>query len=42
LHGDRHNDATDAPGGRGAVREPVKHILKTQGKWEAAVAKYMP
>jgi 3-deoxy-D-manno-octulosonate 8-phosphate phosphatase (KDO 8-P phosphatase) len=31
---------TDAPGGRGAVREAVEHILKTQGKWEAAIAKY--
>jgi 3-deoxy-D-manno-octulosonate 8-phosphate phosphatase (KDO 8-P phosphatase) len=32
---------TDAPGGRGAVREAVEHILKTQGKWDAAIAKYM-
>jgi len=28
------------PGGRGAVREAVEHILKAQGKWDAAVGRY--
>jgi 3-deoxy-D-manno-octulosonate 8-phosphate phosphatase (KDO 8-P phosphatase) len=31
---------TDAPGGRGAVREVVETILKHQGTWEALVARY--
>jgi 3-deoxy-D-manno-octulosonate 8-phosphate phosphatase (KDO 8-P phosphatase) len=31
---------TDAPGGRGAVREAVEHILKMQDKRDAANAKY--
>jgi 3-deoxy-D-manno-octulosonate 8-phosphate phosphatase (KDO 8-P phosphatase) len=29
---------TDAPGGRGAVREVVETILKHQGTWDALVA----
>jgi 3-deoxy-D-manno-octulosonate 8-phosphate phosphatase (KDO 8-P phosphatase) len=28
------------PGGRGAVREVVELILKTNGRWDAAVAKF--
>ncbi len=28
------------PGGRGAAREAVEHVLKTQGKWDAVVASY--
>jgi len=31
---------TQAPGGRGAVREAVEWILKRDGKWEAIVARY--
>jgi 3-deoxy-D-manno-octulosonate 8-phosphate phosphatase (KDO 8-P phosphatase) len=31
---------TDAPGGRGAVREVVETILKHQGTWDALVARY--
>jgi 3-deoxy-D-manno-octulosonate 8-phosphate phosphatase (KDO 8-P phosphatase) len=31
---------TRAPGGRGAAREAVEHILKAQCKWDAFVAKY--
>jgi 3-deoxy-D-manno-octulosonate 8-phosphate phosphatase (KDO 8-P phosphatase) len=29
------------PGGRGAVREVVEGILRAQGRWEAAVARYL-
>ncbi len=29
---------TSRPGGRGAVREAVEHLLKAQNKWDAAVA----
>ncbi len=32
---------TDAPGGRGAVREVVELLLRTQGKWEDAVERYL-
>jgi len=28
------------PGGRGAAREAVEHVLKTQGKWAAVVEAY--
>lgn len=31
---------THRPGGRGAVREAVEFILKAQGRWAEAVAKY--
>jgi len=31
---------TRLPGGRGAAREAVEHILKAQGKWEDAIARY--
>ncbi len=31
---------THAPGGRGAARESVEHILKAQGKWETFLKKY--
>jgi 3-deoxy-D-manno-octulosonate 8-phosphate phosphatase (KDO 8-P phosphatase) len=31
---------TEHAGGRGAVRELVRLLLKTQGKWEAAMARY--
>ena len=32
---------TSMPGGRGAVREVVELILKTQGKWDAAIDRYV-
>jgi 3-deoxy-D-manno-octulosonate 8-phosphate phosphatase (KDO 8-P phosphatase) len=31
---------THRPGGRGAVREAIEFILKAQGRWSEAVAKY--
>lgn len=31
---------TQAPGGRGAVREVIETILKEQGAWEALMARY--
>lgn len=31
---------TDRQGGRGAVREAIEFILKAQGRWAEAVAKY--
>ncbi|MBB6430383.1 KdsC family phosphatase [Algisphaera agarilytica] len=31
---------TQLPGGRGAAREAVEHVLKAQGKWDAIVAGY--
>ncbi|MBI2807992.1 MAG: HAD hydrolase family protein [Planctomycetes bacterium] len=31
---------TDAPGGRGAVREVIELILRAQGHWEAVIARY--
>ncbi|MFQ5893811.1 MAG: HAD hydrolase family protein, partial [Nitrospinota bacterium] len=31
---------THRPGGRGAVREAMELILKAQGRWGEAVAKY--
>lgn len=33
---------TITPGGRGAVREAVEWLLKTQGHWDAVVARYRP
>ncbi len=32
---------TDAPAGRGAARQVVELILRTQGKWEGAVEQYL-
>lgn len=29
---------TTKPGGHGAVREAIEHLLKAQGKWDAALA----
>jgi 3-deoxy-D-manno-octulosonate 8-phosphate phosphatase (KDO 8-P phosphatase) len=31
---------THAPGGRGAVREVIERILKTQGKWAGILSRY--
>ncbi len=31
---------THCPGGRGAVREVIELILRVQGRWQAAVAKF--
>lgn len=33
---------TQAFGGHGAAREAVEHLLKAQGKWDAAVAGFRP
>ena len=33
---------THHPGGRGAVREICELILKSQGKWESVISKYLP
>jgi len=33
---------TRAHGGRGAVREAIEHLLKDQGKWDAALAVFKP
>jgi len=33
---------TDLPGGKGAVREVIEYILKSNGKWQVLVKKYMP
>ncbi|MEO0586199.1 MAG: HAD hydrolase family protein [Planctomycetota bacterium] len=32
---------TQLPGGRGAIRDAVEHVLKAQGKWDALVAQYV-
>lgn len=32
---------TSAAGGRGAVREAIEHILKTQGRWDDIMARYL-
>jgi len=32
---------TDAPGGRGAVRQAVEAVLRAQGRWEEAVEGYL-
>lgn len=34
------DDITTAPGGRGAVREVIEHILRAQGRWEKLVEKF--
>lgn len=31
---------TEHPGGRGAVREAVEHLLKAQGKWDAIIERF--
>ena len=31
---------TDAPGGRGAARQAIEHLLGAQGKWDQLLAKY--
>lgn len=31
---------SEAKGGRGAAREAVEHILRTQGKWDAVLAEF--
>jgi 3-deoxy-D-manno-octulosonate 8-phosphate phosphatase (KDO 8-P phosphatase) len=31
---------TTAPGGRGAAREAIEHILKAQGKWDQVLERY--
>jgi 3-deoxy-D-manno-octulosonate 8-phosphate phosphatase (KDO 8-P phosphatase) len=33
---------TVRPGGRGAVREVIEHILKNSGRWQDLVKRYMP
>ena len=33
---------TTAKGGHGAAREAIEHLLKTQGKWDTAVAGFKP
>ncbi len=33
---------TTRPGGRGAVREVIEYILKSTGKWQELVARYLP
>lgn len=32
---------TDAPGGRGAVREAIEWVLKASGRWDELVARYL-
>ena len=32
---------TTAPGGQGAAREAVEHLLKAQGRWDAVVDRYV-
>jgi 3-deoxy-D-manno-octulosonate 8-phosphate phosphatase (KDO 8-P phosphatase) len=32
---------TEVPGGRGAVREAVEWLLRLQGRWDEAVARYL-
>ena len=31
---------TQAPGGRGAVRELVEHLLKEKGRWDELIRHY--
>lgn len=33
---------TRQPGGRGAVREAIEHLLVAQGRWDEAVNRYVP
>jgi 3-deoxy-D-manno-octulosonate 8-phosphate phosphatase (KDO 8-P phosphatase) len=37
---ERADYVTKAPGGRGAVREVIEHILKAQGFWDQLVAQF--
>ncbi len=37
---ERADYVTHAPGGRGAVREVIEHILKAQGHWDALLAQF--
>jgi 3-deoxy-D-manno-octulosonate 8-phosphate phosphatase (KDO 8-P phosphatase) len=30
-----------APGGRGAVRELIEHVLRAQGAWDRAIAEFV-
>lgn len=32
---------TQAPGGRGAVRQAIEHLLQAQGKWSKVVEKFL-
>jgi 3-deoxy-D-manno-octulosonate 8-phosphate phosphatase (KDO 8-P phosphatase) len=32
---------TQAPGGRGAVREAIELVLRTQGRWQDAIARFL-
>jgi len=39
----RHADyVTARPGGSGAVREVIEHILKSTGKWQELMKRYLP
>ncbi len=39
----RHADyVTCRPGGSGAVREVIEHILKSTGKWQELMKRYLP
>ena len=33
---------TNRPGGRGAVREVIEHILKNSGRWQELMKRYLP
>ena len=33
---------TTRPGGRGAVREVIEHILKNSGRWQELMTRYLP
>jgi 3-deoxy-D-manno-octulosonate 8-phosphate phosphatase (KDO 8-P phosphatase) len=33
---------TERPGGRGAVREAIEHILKNSGRWQELMKRYLP
>jgi 3-deoxy-D-manno-octulosonate 8-phosphate phosphatase (KDO 8-P phosphatase) len=33
---------TTHPGGRGAVREVIEHILKNSGRWQTLMKRYLP
>ena len=33
---------TERPGGRGAVREVIEHILKNSGRWQELMKRYLP
>ncbi len=38
---ERADAVTERPGGRGAVREAAEFILKSQGKWESILERYL-